>query len=290
MRPAKPVSAAMVEQAVRDVLAGRLGSNALGGGAAWHADVLAALYAKGPSDTAAFALYNKNLLSHRRMGGTWAPPGLSEVPVAGGGPAASLPKRPHECASEVRFTREGAPACDLDEEIAARHKVRGRRAPVPAARDEVPAKATWQDKLGRTLDFELCFYAVLGVEKTADTAALKTAFRRLVLVVHPDKYGDDILFAKVKYVYDILANSTTRSVYDFMGPKFFMKDMPKSFVYNAGTGSVVPDPPPADKLSEDSEPDSCDEDSEPDSCDEDMTGQEEEDEEPTSQDQLFSNC
>ena len=43
------------------------------------------------------------------------------------------------------------------------------------------------------------YYKLLGIEKDADAAAIKKAFRKLALKVHPDKGGDP---EKVIYSYN----------------------------------------------------------------------------------------
>lgn len=62
------------------------------------------------------------------------------------------------------------------------------------------------------------FYAVLGVEASADAAAIKKAYRRLAQQYHPDtNQGDAAAEAKFKELaeaYEVLGNSEKRQAYD----------------------------------------------------------------------------
>ncbi|CAK7271782.1 hypothetical protein SEPCBS57363_004801 [Sporothrix epigloea] len=64
-------------------------------------------------------------------------------------------------------------------------------------------------------------YRALGVESDADLAAIKTAYRRLVLKCHPDKVQDPALkaakqdeFQRVQQAYEILSDERRRKEYD----------------------------------------------------------------------------
>ena len=64
-------------------------------------------------------------------------------------------------------------------------------------------------------------YKVLGITKGADLAAVKRAYRQLVLKCHPDKFQDEGLkaikvdeFHKVQQAYDLLSDESKRSHYD----------------------------------------------------------------------------
>ena len=63
-----------------------------------------------------------------------------------------------------------------------------------------------------------CHYEVLGVEKDADDAALKKAYRKLALKLHPDKnVGDASATEKFKELnasYETLTDATERRWYD----------------------------------------------------------------------------
>ncbi|MDR1027445.1 MAG: DnaJ domain-containing protein [Rickettsiales bacterium] len=64
-------------------------------------------------------------------------------------------------------------------------------------------------------------YEVLGVAKGADDAAIKAAYRKLVLKYHPDKnHGDKAAeesFKEVSNAYDILKDPQKRAAYDQFG-------------------------------------------------------------------------
>ncbi|KAG8156925.1 hypothetical protein KVR01_013147 [Diaporthe batatas] len=64
-------------------------------------------------------------------------------------------------------------------------------------------------------------YRALGVEPSADAGAIKTAYRKLVLKCHPDKFPDPTLkaqkqeeFQKVQQAYEILGDDDRRKDYD----------------------------------------------------------------------------
>src|SRR6201996_2546198 len=62
------------------------------------------------------------------------------------------------------------------------------------------------------------YYASLGVAKDADANAIKKAYRKLAVKLHPDKNpGDAAAEAKFKEVseaYDVLSDAKTRAEYD----------------------------------------------------------------------------
>ncbi len=61
-------------------------------------------------------------------------------------------------------------------------------------------------------------YAVLGVPRTADAAAIKRAYRKLAKELHPDKNKDDVKlaerFKQVSGAYDILSDEKKKGQYD----------------------------------------------------------------------------
>jgi molecular chaperone DnaJ len=65
------------------------------------------------------------------------------------------------------------------------------------------------------------FYEILGVEKGADAAELKKAYRRLAMKHHPDRNPDDdaaeAKFKEAKEAYEILADAQKRAAYDQYG-------------------------------------------------------------------------
>lgn len=69
------------------------------------------------------------------------------------------------------------------------------------------------------------YYSTLGVDKSADAAALKKAFRKQAMQYHPDRNPDDAVaekkFKEVNEAYDVLSDSQKRSAYDRMGHAAF---------------------------------------------------------------------
>jgi len=65
------------------------------------------------------------------------------------------------------------------------------------------------------------YYEVLGVEKGADDAELKKAYRRLAMKHHPDRNPDDAesegKFKEAKEAFEILSDSRKRAAYDQYG-------------------------------------------------------------------------
>ncbi len=61
-------------------------------------------------------------------------------------------------------------------------------------------------------------YSILGVSKSADEKAIKTAYRKLAKELHPDKNKDNPKaterFSTVTRAYDILSDAKTRGAYD----------------------------------------------------------------------------
>ena len=60
-------------------------------------------------------------------------------------------------------------------------------------------------------------YVLLGVEREADDAAIKQAYRKLAKTAHPDSGGDADAFAKLQLAYDLLKDPVRRKVYDDTG-------------------------------------------------------------------------
>ena len=69
--------------------------------------------------------------------------------------------------------------------------------------DEPAPEQTWQDKLGRDLDFNGSWYEVLGISPGTAKRAIASAYRKLCLFVHPDKGGDALVFARVTFMYEV---------------------------------------------------------------------------------------
>ena len=64
----------------------------------------------------------------------------------------------------------------------------------------------------------LPYYSILGVDKTADPNAIKKAYRRKAMVLHPDKGGDAEDFKRLNEAYEVLSSPMKREAYDTFGP------------------------------------------------------------------------
>lgn len=68
------------------------------------------------------------------------------------------------------------------------------------------------------------FYAILGIPKTADAAAIKAAYRKLARTYHPDvnKSADaQAKFTEIQEAYDVLSDEEKRRLYDRVGHAAF---------------------------------------------------------------------
>jgi len=70
-----------------------------------------------------------------------------------------------------------------------------------------------------------CYYDVLGVARTADAAAIKSAFRKRAMQHHPDRNKDDPhaeqKFKEIGEAYEILSDEQKRAAYDRYGHAAF---------------------------------------------------------------------
>lgn len=80
------------------------------------------------------------------------------------------------------------------------------------------------------------FYAILGVENTADDATIKSAYRKLAKEFHPDTNKDpgaEAKFKEINEAYETLKDKNKRAEYDVMrvgprGPQFTWHSNPNS--------------------------------------------------------------
>ena len=65
------------------------------------------------------------------------------------------------------------------------------------------------------------YYETLGVDRGADDAALKSAYRKLAMKFHPDRNPDDASaeakFKEANEAYDVLKDADKRAAYDQFG-------------------------------------------------------------------------
>ena len=58
------------------------------------------------------------------------------------------------------------------------------------------------------------YYSTLGVQRDADDATIKKAYKKAVLLAHPDKGGTDEDFQTVNEAWTVLSDPTKRKQYD----------------------------------------------------------------------------
>src|SRR3954470_21880355 len=70
-----------------------------------------------------------------------------------------------------------------------------------------------------------CYYETLEVDRTADDAGLKAAFRKLAMKWHPDRNPGDaqseIRFKEINEAYEVLKDGDKRAAYDRFGHAAF---------------------------------------------------------------------
>jgi molecular chaperone DnaJ len=87
---------------------------------------------------------------------------------------------------------------------------------------------------------EIDYYELLGVERTADEATIKTAYRKLAMKYHPDKNGGcrdaEAQFKAVNEAYDCLKDPQKRAAYDRFGKAAFQNGGPGAGGFQGGAG------------------------------------------------------
>ncbi len=72
---------------------------------------------------------------------------------------------------------------------------------------------------------QACYYETLGVERGADAAAIKSAFRKRAMQYHPDRNADnpeaEQKFKELGEAYEILSDDQKRAAYDRFGHAAF---------------------------------------------------------------------
>ncbi|WP_156466901.1 J domain-containing protein [Rhizobium sp. Leaf384] len=58
---------------------------------------------------------------------------------------------------------------------------------------------------------------MLGVERDADEAAIKAAYRQVAKTAHPDQGGDGAVFGQLQAAYDLLRDPVRRKIFDDTG-------------------------------------------------------------------------
>ena len=64
------------------------------------------------------------------------------------------------------------------------------------------------------------YYEILGVNEDAGQDEIKRAYRKLVVIHHPDKGGDKEQFQKIQEAYDTLSDPEKKRQYDSPQPTF----------------------------------------------------------------------
>jgi DnaJ family protein A protein 2 len=91
-------------------------------------------------------------------------------------------------------------------------------------------------------------YESLELPRTASTAEIKAAYRRLALVHHPDKGGDPEKFKDITKAYEVLGDEGRRKLYDITGSEEDMdiRGEGRGFGPGMGGGGMPPFPFPFD--------------------------------------------
>jgi len=66
-------------------------------------------------------------------------------------------------------------------------------------------------------------YKILGLEKTSTENDIKKAYKKLALIYHPNKGGNEEMMKKIGEAYETLINKNKRNQYDTLGTKKFYK-------------------------------------------------------------------
>ena len=85
------------------------------------------------------------------------------------------------------------------------------------------------------------YYELLGVERGADSAAIKSAFRKAAMKYHPDRNKDDPeaeqKFKEIGEAYEVLSDEQKRAAYDRFGHAAFQNGQGGAGGFGAGAGA-----------------------------------------------------
>ncbi|KAJ1569119.1 DnaJ sub B member 13, partial [Nowakowskiella sp. JEL0078] len=73
------------------------------------------------------------------------------------------------------------------------------------------------------------YYKTLSIDRSADDALIKKAYRRMALKFHPEKNEEDgssEIFIKIAEAYDVLSDAQKRAIYDQYGYEGLLKGVP----------------------------------------------------------------
>ena len=84
------------------------------------------------------------------------------------------------------------------------------------------------------------YYEILGVERNADPALIRSAYRRMVMRCHPDlqPQGNSQRFLDVQQAYETLSDPALRAVYD----RSLNRRIPVRITKTQGRGGPEPEP------------------------------------------------
>jgi DnaJ-class molecular chaperone len=89
-------------------------------------------------------------------------------------------------------------------------------------------------------------YGLLGVDRKADVKEIRSAYKDLCKIHHPDKGGNEETFKKISHAHEILTDSQRRDMYDMTGsvqeggggPQGPPGGFPVGFPFGFGGGGV----------------------------------------------------
>ncbi len=64
------------------------------------------------------------------------------------------------------------------------------------------------------MKYSLNYYTILGITFDATKDEIKNTYKKLAVIHHPDKGGDEVVFKQIAEAYKVLTNDITRTEYD----------------------------------------------------------------------------